>query len=47
MYNDPVVAEASNILAISMGISGNKCIMLFEWEYCNLLLLGTKDNANL
>ena len=26
---------------------GNQCIMLFKWEWCDLLLLDTKENANL
>ena len=26
---------------------GNECIMLFKWEWCYLLLLDTKENANL
>ena len=26
---------------------GNECIMLFKWEWCDLLLLDTKENANL
>ena len=25
----------------------NRCIMLFKWEWCDLLLLCTKENANL
>ena len=25
---------------------GNQCIMLFTWEWCNLLLLDTRENAN-
>ena len=25
----------------------NRCIMLFKWEWCVLLLLDTKENANL
>ena len=26
---------------------GNEGIMLFEWEWCDLLILDTKENANL
>ena len=26
---------------------GNDCIMLFKWEWCYLILLDTKENANL
>ena len=26
---------------------GNQCIMLFKWELCDLLLLDTRENANL
>ena len=26
---------------------GSQCIMLFKWEWCDLLLLDTKENANL
>ena len=25
---------------------GNQCIMFFKWEWCDLLLLDTKENAN-
>ena len=26
---------------------GNQCIMLFKWEWCDLLLIDNKENANL
>ena len=26
---------------------GNECVMLSKWEWCDLLLLDTKENANL
>ena len=26
---------------------GNQCIMLFKWDWCDLLLLDTKESANL
>ena len=26
---------------------GNECIMIFKWEWCDLLPLDTKENANL
>ena len=25
---------------------GNQCIMFFKWEWCDLLLLDTKESAN-
>ena len=25
----------------------NQCIMLFKWEWCDLLLLDTKENTNI
>ena len=26
---------------------GNECVILSKWEWCDLLLLDTKENANL
>ena len=41
---DAVTSEWSTRISLS---HGNQCIMLFKWEWCDFLLLDTKEDANL